>query len=96
MTGHIFWEASTPFSFLPPLLNLLHSERPKLYTILAFLSAVGLMGIYIRMKEVAPSGDHFEGVCHSRTQIGGHKLFPFVTRTVPVQDSSPDSALPIT
>ena len=23
-------------------LNLLHSERPKLYTILAFLSAVGL------------------------------------------------------
>ena len=25
------------------LLTLLHSERPKLYTILAFLSAVGLM-----------------------------------------------------
>ena len=23
-------------------LNLLHSERPKLYTILAFLSAIGL------------------------------------------------------
>ena len=27
-------------------LNLLHTERPKLYTILAFLSAVGLKGIH--------------------------------------------------
>ena len=26
------------------LLTLLHSERPKLYTILAFLSAIGLKG----------------------------------------------------
>ena len=26
------------------ILTLLHSERPKLYTILAFLSAVGLKG----------------------------------------------------
>ena len=92
MTGHTFWEAPIPFSFLPPLLNLLHSERPKLYTILAFLSAVGLMGIYIRMKDIAPSGNHFEGVFHSRKQIGSHKLFPFVTRTVSVQDSSPESA----
>ena len=28
------------------MLALLHSERPKLYAILAFLSAVGLMCIY--------------------------------------------------
>ena len=30
-------------SYTFPLLNLLHSERPKLYTILAFLSAIGLI-----------------------------------------------------
>ena len=29
-------------------LTLLHSERPKLYTILAFLSAVGLIELYIQ------------------------------------------------
>ena len=28
--------------FWPNFLNLLHSERPKLHTILAFLSAIGL------------------------------------------------------
>ena len=32
------------------LLTLLHSERPKLYTILAFLSAVGLK------EKIAPPG----------------------------------------
>ena len=31
------------FVFVCLKLNLLHSERPKLYTILAFLSAIGLM-----------------------------------------------------
>ena len=30
---------------LGPILILLHSERPKLYTILAFLSAIGLKHI---------------------------------------------------
>ena len=30
-------------------LTLLHSERPKLYTILAFLSAIGLMKKYRRV-----------------------------------------------
>ena len=29
------------------VLTLLHSERPKLYTILAFLSAIGLKILYI-------------------------------------------------
>ena len=33
------------FSFLPSFLTLLHSERPKLYAILAFLSAIGLMEV---------------------------------------------------
>ena len=33
---------SNPSAFLCILLTLLHSERPKLYTILAFLSAIGL------------------------------------------------------
>ena len=28
-------------------LNLLHSERPKLYTLLACLSAKGLIGFYL-------------------------------------------------
>ena len=28
-------------------LNLLHSGRPKLYTLLAFLSAKGLIGFYV-------------------------------------------------
>ena len=56
--GTLLRETTIPFSFLPPWVNseeqifspkcmlfpltLLHSERPKLYTILAFLSAVGL------------------------------------------------------
>ena len=35
------------------LLTLLHSERPKLYTILAFLSAIGLS---------EPNGSH----CHNQ------------------------------
>ena len=29
--------------------TLLHSERPKLYTILAFLSAIGLMKVSLRL-----------------------------------------------
>ena len=33
----LLWESK-----LEILLTLLHSERPKLYTILAFLSAIGL------------------------------------------------------
>ena len=32
------------------LLTLLHSERPKLYTILAFLSAIGLNKNYFELK----------------------------------------------
>ena len=30
-------------------LTLLHSERPKLYTILAFLRAIGLMKVSLRL-----------------------------------------------
>ena len=32
-------------------LTLLHSERPKLYTILAFLSAVGLRQVWLFMRK---------------------------------------------
>ena len=31
------------YSYMELIITLLHSERPKLYTILAFLSAIGLM-----------------------------------------------------
>ena len=34
------------------ILTLLHSERPKLYTILAFLSAMGLMKSHLTSKVV--------------------------------------------
>ena len=34
------------YGCIPIYLNLLHSERPKLYTILAFLSAVGLISVF--------------------------------------------------
>ena len=39
------------------MLTLLHSERPKLYTILAFLSAIGLNSVelFIRRKARALS-----------------------------------------
>ena len=47
--GTVSGEETLSFSFSLPfkwgqLLTLLHSERPKLYTILAFLSAIGLIG----------------------------------------------------
>ena len=32
------------------ILTLLHSERPKLYTILAFLSAIGLKQFHLFLK----------------------------------------------
>ena len=31
-------------------ITLLHSERPKLYTILAFLNAIGLISIYLHIR----------------------------------------------
>ena len=37
---HIYQLFSTHISFI---LTIFHSERPKLYTILAFLSAIGLL-----------------------------------------------------
>ena len=40
------------------VLTLLHSERPKLYTILAFLSAIGLKHILVNLCLVW----HIEGV----------------------------------
>ena len=41
---------------IPPL-TLLHSERPKLHTILAFLSAVGLRAIsFLEEKTVLSKG----------------------------------------
>ena len=49
MKKTLFWEGCFP-SF--PILTLLHSERPKLYTILAFLSAEGL-----RLEFLFISGD---------------------------------------
>ena len=45
-----------PFSYS---LILLHSERPKLYTILAFLSAIGLMEVKLEKKKIAPSSKFF-------------------------------------
>ena len=36
-------------------LTLLHSERPTLYTILAFLSTVGLNSLFIIIKTQLPS-----------------------------------------
>ena len=42
-----YWSSMDMYQMAPlynsPALTLLHSERPKLYTILAFLSAIGLM-----------------------------------------------------
>ena len=42
----------------PYTLTLLHSERPKLYAILASLSAIGLTHCYMLDKSIC----HFEGV----------------------------------
>ena len=52
-------------------LTLLHSERPKLYTILAFLSAIGL--IYKPTSE-GPK-DYFLLMC--MTTISGEVTMPF-------------------
>ena len=43
-----FWVISTFFKQL----TLLHSERPKLYAILAFLSAIGLSRNFINTKNM--------------------------------------------
>ena len=39
-------------------LTLLHSERPKLYTILAFLSAIGLKGETVNCSPTVGNGSH--------------------------------------
>ena len=39
-------------TFISGTLTLLHSERPKLYTILVFLSAIGLCAQYIETRMV--------------------------------------------
>ena len=40
----LLWQSDLHWWYVhSPLLTLLHSERPKLHTILAFLSAIGLI-----------------------------------------------------
>ena len=41
------------------MLTLMHTERPKLYTILAFLSAIGLIPVF----EYVDAGNISEGIC---------------------------------
>ena len=45
-----FVEMAENYEGVPNTLTLLHSERPKLYAILAFLSAIGLSDILLSGK----------------------------------------------
>ena len=55
------------------LLTLLHSERPKLYAILAFLSAIGLKEISHSQKTGVSSFPIQEGLLEFATRS---ELFP--------------------
>ena len=46
---------SPKLSFFDWILTLLHAERPKLYTVLAFRSAVGLNPIQEHFTHIQPS-----------------------------------------
>ena len=66
-------EAILPVSFLPlvrKLLTLLHSERPKLYTILVLLSAIGLKEKFIPKEKVLS----FKSIPHVRRTLSFRKV----------------------
>ena len=53
-------------TFIVFLLTLLHFERPKLYTVLAFLSAIGFMSCPFSFSD-----EHFDLSGEKKFRVGG-------------------------
>ena len=91
------------------ILTILHSERPKLYGVLAVLSAIGLWCIGAPPSFIHHFTQKYNLWDHKGStlkELVSRRIFFFrrnwpllrkkATRPVRVQDSSPDSAFPIT